>query len=103
MSAEWRNAVIRRATLGFEDHGLLSSFVDLNYGSSGQGFGGFALGGDYASRWIAGVLRVAEVDDWSKLPGRPVRALADFGKVHAIRHILDDRIEFRPWEVEPSR
>ena len=96
---EVKNAVIRSATLSIADHGLLSSFVHLDYGGSGPGFGGFVLGkpgdslheqGGYAAHWICRVLQIADVMEWGELRGRSVRVSADSGKVHAIGHFLRD-------------
>lgn len=84
-------ARITKATLGFTDHGILSSFIMLEYGypgaklgGSGQGFGGYALGGGYGERWIKGILNAVGVDDWSKLEGQMVWVDAEHSKVYAI-------------------
>lgn len=94
---EVRNAIIERATLSTADHGILSPNLSLNYGGSGQGFGGFCLYsprrrdlGNFAGLWIWRVLEVAGVEEWSNLKGRPVRARIERGFVTAIGHILKD-------------
>ncbi len=94
---ELRNAIIRGATLSTADHGLLSSFLDLDYGGSGQGFGGYALfspgwtlSANYAGLWIWRCLEVAGVTEWSQLKGRTIRAKFEWTKVHSIGHIVKD-------------
>lgn len=95
---EVRNAVITGAQ--FDTERGLSAWVYLDYGGSGQGFGGYLLygpegwkannnPGNFAGHFIWRVLEVAGVDDWSKLTGKTVRARS-WGKVHAIGHIVKD-------------
>lgn len=43
MSIETKNAVIESARISSDDYGLLSAWLVLDYGGSGQGFGGYAL------------------------------------------------------------
>lgn len=96
-----KNAIIESASIMIEDHGLLSAWVQLDYGGSGQGFGGFSLylppsfkhakdQGPAAGHFIFRVLQVAGVERWDKLPGKTVRVRAEHGKVHAIGHIVND-------------
>ena len=94
---ETNNAVITDAR--FDTERGLSAWLPLDYGGSGQGFGGYLLyapkgwithesDGNFAGHFIWRVLEIAGVDDWKKLPGRTIRVLADHGKVHAIGHII---------------
>ena len=97
---EEKNSIIE--TVRFEtERGCLSAWVFLDYGGSGQGFGGFALylpkgwkhhnsSRPFAGHFIWRVLEIAGVDDWNKLPGKTVRARVDREKVHAIGHIVKD-------------
>ncbi len=99
MSIEIRNAVIESAR--FDTERGLSAWVYLDYGGSGQGFGGFLLytppdwrhskdQWNYCGHFVYRVLQVAGVDDWSKLAGRTVRAKCEHHKIHALGHIVKD-------------
>lgn len=106
---EIRNAVITGATITNDDHGLLSAWVWLDYGGSGQGFGGFSLylpksfthGGpkspNYAGHFIWRVMEVAGVSEWGQLKGKTVRVKCEHSKVHALGHIVKDDW-FDPYE-----
>lgn len=93
------NAIITGASLSTADHGLLSSFIHLDYGNSGQGFGGFALympnkpeqSTSAAGLWIWRVMEIAGVSEWANLKGRTIRVRADHEKVHGIGHIIKDK------------
>ncbi len=96
-----RNAIIESATITNDDHGLLSAWVHLDFGGSGQGFGGYALylpnsfkhatnQRNYAGHFIWRVMEVAGVSRWEDLKGKTVRARAEHSKVHAIGHIVRD-------------
>lgn len=97
-----KNAVIESAAITNDDHGLLSAWIHLDYGGSGQGFGGYALylpktfthhqleGPNYAGHFIWRVMEVAGVSEWSKLKGKTVRVKGDSSHVQAIGHIVKD-------------
>lgn len=98
---ETRNAVIESATITNDDHGLLSAWLMLDYGGSGQGFGGYCLylpkdfthsknQKNYAGHFIWRVLEIAEVSEWGKLKGKTIRVKCEHSKVHAIGHIVKD-------------
>jgi hypothetical protein len=87
-------ARITNASLGYEDHGLLTSFLMLEYaetgariGGTGQGFGGYSLGGKYTNRWVMGVLDATGAKDWSEVKGKLVWATHTWTKVHSITGI----------------
>lgn len=98
---ETRNAIIESATITNDDHGCLSAWVHLDYGGSGQGFGGYVLyqpdifthsknQKNYAGHFIWRVMEVAGVSKWSQLQGKTVRVQCDRSRVHAIGHIVKD-------------
>jgi len=103
---EVRNAIITKATITNDDHGLLSAWLSLDYGGSGQDFGGYALylpfapnpkdfknsinQKNYAGHFIWRCMEVADVTEWSKLVGKTIRVKAEHSKVHAIGHIVKD-------------
>lgn len=97
---EVRNAIIDSARLEMDDHNVLTVWLSLDYGGSGQSFGGYALylPGDYrhhsiwglAGHFIYRCLEVAGVEKWSDLKGKTVRVKQDNRKVYAIGHIVKD-------------
>ncbi len=97
---ELKNAIITRAEITNDDHGLLSAWLTLDYGGSGQGFGGYCLYLpksfthhrllSHAGHWIWRVMEVAEVSKWSELVGKTIRVKAEHCGVHAIGHIVKD-------------
>ncbi len=77
--------------LGFEDRGIMTCFIQLDYGdSSSQGFGGYSLGGEYTDKVIKGILKALDVDMWEKLKGTNVRIETDGHKIIAIGHFLKE-------------
>ena len=94
------NAIITCAEITSDDHGLLSAWLTLDYGGSGQGFGGYTLYLpksfthhrllSHAGHFIWRVMEVAGVTQWSHLPGKTIRVRREHSKVHAIGHIVKD-------------
>jgi hypothetical protein len=93
------NSIIESAEITSDDHGLLSAWLTLDYGGSGQGFGGFAL---YlpksfkhhtllspAGHFIWRCMEIAGVEHWSKLKGKTIRVRKsdEWGTIEAIGHI----------------
>jgi hypothetical protein len=92
-------AKIRKATLGWEDHGIFTCMLDLDYGAIGQGAGGYALdepvhvdgefvgrvGTAYGMNWIIRLMRAVGVNDWSELQGRTVLAVIENRRVVGIK------------------
>ncbi len=97
---ETKNAIIERATITSDDHGLLSAWLHLDYGGTGQAFGGYALYlppsfSHHELRSMAGhflwrCMEVAGVTEWGALPGKTIRVRAEHSRVHAIGHIVKE-------------
>ena len=96
------NAQIRSAQITNADHGCLTIWIHLDYGGSGQGFGGYNLyspsmwesievAKNYAGHWIWRVMEIAGVSDWDDLKGKTVRVEIRDGLVYKIGHILKDK------------
>lgn len=95
--------------LGNEDHGILTTFLDLDFGDFHQGFGGYALD-KYdedlrervpslaLGRHISEIFKVAGVDRWESLKGCVVRVEMDGQRIVRIGHYLKD-IWFNPQEM----
>lgn len=107
------NAKIESTMLGLEDHGIMTAYLNLDYGGSGQGFGGYGFcqpikdeagkflcrrGTAYGCEWIRRVLEVVGVEKWEDLPGKYVRVVYDWGKVYRIGNIIKDEW-FSPEEL----
>lgn len=97
---EIRNAVIEKATISKGDRGFLDCWLHLDYGGSGQGFGGYALylpkSWDHhkmesvAGHHIFRILEIAGVDDWDALKGKTIRVKGTHGGIKAIGHIIKE-------------
>ena len=98
---EIKNAVIVGAEITFSEREILEAWVHLEYGGgTHQNFGGYAL---YlpkefthhnvlscAGHFIYRTMKIAGVEDWSKLKGKTIRVKGTYGKIHAIGHIIND-------------
>ena len=97
---EIRNAVIKSARIDMGDRGLLTAWLDLDYGGSGQGFGGYSLYLpksfthhemlSHAGHFLFRCMEVAGVERWDQLPGKTIRVRAKHNGVEAIGHIVKD-------------
>lgn len=100
MSIEIRNAIIKSACITADDHGLLSAWLNLDYGDSGQGFGGYMLYlpksfGHHELKSVAGhfiwrCMEIAGVTRWEDLAGKPIRVRTSRSGIEAIGHIVKD-------------
>jgi hypothetical protein len=111
MNPEIKNARIDGTLLGYEDHGILTCFLYLDYGGTSQGFGGYTLDEYdetvkrriptvYGMKFVTEILRVVGVDSWEKLKGQHIRVEADWQAVHRIGHLLKD-VWFDPSTLQP--
>ena len=97
---EIRNAVIAAAKIDMGDRGLLTAWLTLDYGGSGQGFGGHVLYlpksyshhelKSFAGHFIFRCMEIAGVEEWSKLAGKTIRARGNHSGIEAIGHIIKD-------------
>jgi hypothetical protein len=91
------NARIRSTSLGNDDHGF-TFWLNLDFGSSEQGFGSYRIRMDdalnprnrFGIHCIARILSVVGVKKWEDLPGHYVRARREGGLLRAIGPILGD-------------
>lgn len=100
MTIEVRNARVTAVSLDIERG--LTAWLTLDYGGSGQGFGGFMLYSNsgwsrdnkynynFAGRFISRCIEICGVQKWEQIPGKTVRVRSDWTKVYAIGHILKD-------------
>uniref|UniRef100_A0A6M3LCX9 Uncharacterized protein n=1 Tax=viral metagenome TaxID=1070528 RepID=A0A6M3LCX9_9ZZZZ len=97
-----RNARIGSTVLGSEDHGIMSFYLNLDYGGGGQGAGGYALdeydksldrriGRGHGIEIIKRILVTVGVSKWEDLPGKYVRCEQTDSKVLGIGHIIEDK------------
>jgi hypothetical protein len=97
------NARIESTMLGYEGHGILTFFLNLDYGDGGkQAVGGYALDRyekrsnlrmptTWAGALIAAVLELLGQEEWEDLPGTYIRVRYEHDKVHAIGNLLEDK------------
>lgn len=103
MSDEFEcNAIIESVTLDDADRGFLNAWLFLDYGGSGQGFGGYALylpdNYDHhnmlspAGHFIWRCMQIGGVKKWEDLKGKTIRVRKESraGSVIAIGHIVKD-------------
>lgn len=99
---EIKNAIINTTYLGIDDHGIMTCFLHLDYGASGQSFGGYFLdeynkvqkqrvGIAFGMNFIISILKTLNITSWEMLKGKHIRVKASFEKIHAIGHILEDK------------
>jgi hypothetical protein len=69
-------AKVESTSLGFEDHGILTGYLHVNYGGAAQGLGGYNLAST-AGAWLQGVLRACGVGTWEQVKGRTIYVLKD--------------------------
>lgn len=100
-----QNASIKSTKLGFEDHGIMTLWLNIEYGGGcGQGAGGYALdepvtvigkidrvGSAKGMDLIMKILKIVGAKSWEDLPGKYIRVYSNHNGIGAIFNILDDR------------
>ena|ERR1051326_2334923 len=92
------NAKIKSTHLGYEDHGVFTAYLMLEWEGSGQGFGGYFLdryddkrdkrfGTEKGMTFIMRVVDAVGVSAWEELKGKYVRIKQDHNKIYGIGHI----------------
>jgi hypothetical protein len=96
-------AKIESTFLGYEDHGILTAYIQFHMGSSGQSAGGMMFswrpaGGpekfaDAGMAFVSGVLRACGVIQWEKLVGRTVFVLREkpYDKIIGLRPLPTEK------------
>jgi|SRR3972149_1296728 len=78
-------AKIESTFLGFEDHGIFTAWLTLDYGGSGQGVGLHTLsynkdghiGAPGGINYIIRILKACGVEEWGKLKGRTIYVIKE--------------------------
>lgn len=103
------NGIITDADIKFSGGFILDCWLMLQFEGTGQGFGGYVLGGNpfdttaacarhdrqknLAADFIGGVMAVAGVESFSELKGKVIRVEREtlMGPIIAIGHPINDR------------
>lgn len=98
-----QNAQIAATQLGYDDHGIVTAFLQLQWPGMGGGFGGYVLHSDhphsgltaFGMQYLRSVLDVVGVRTWEELAGKHVRIVQEPGsnlnRIIGIGHIMEDR------------
>jgi hypothetical protein len=84
-------AKIESTLLGWEDHGIMTAYIFVDYGSSRQGVGGYCLdkpvnedgefkgriGSAYGMEFIRRLMKACGVEKWEDLTGRTIFVLRE--------------------------
>ena len=110
---EIKNATITSTHLGYEDHGIFTAYINLDYGGGGQSFGGYAFSqyednkkakgkqvsaDRFTGEFILRLIDAIGVKSWEELAGKHCRVDAEHTKVHRLGHFLEDKW-FNPEEL----
>ena len=94
---EMKNAKVQSVSLRTSRANLVF-WLDLDYGDSVQGFGGYGLldsqndnkGTAFGAAAIRAVLKIFGVNEWEKLSGRPCRVQVENARIIAVGHFLKE-------------
>ena len=100
------NAKIQSTQFGICDHGIMTFFLNLEWGGGGQGLGGYALDGGNPRRGSGiGILAIREiletvgVENWEDLKGKLVR-VKHFGWGSIRKPIIGNIMEDKWFDLE---
>ena len=97
------NAQIAATQLGYDDHGIVTAFLQLRWPGMGGGFGGYVLHSDhphsgltaFGMQYLRSVLDTVGVRTWEDLAGKHVRIVQEPGsglsRILGIGNIMEDR------------
>lgn len=92
---EIKNAQIASTMLGYEDHGILTCFLNLSYGGCVcQSVGGYSLGPKFGIQLIKEILNIVGVQQWEHLKGQHIRVKSNHEKAIAIGHLLKEFMKY---------
>lgn len=113
---ELHNAKITGTKLGFEDHGIMTFFLYLEFDGGGVGFGGYSLdqwseerqervGFGASMDCLKEIMQTVGVENWEDLKGKHVVVESEGwgGKATGIRNLIKEDVWFRPKEFFESR
>lgn len=98
-----QNAKIAATQLGYDDHGIVTAFLQLQWPGMGGGFGGYVLHSDhphsgltaFGMQYLRSVLDTVGVRTWEELAGKHVRIVQEQGsglnRILGIGNIMEDR------------
>jgi hypothetical protein len=102
--AHIENGIIESTSLGMEDRGIFTAFLNLRFDGTGQSFGGYAfdqydkaldrrVGTAYGMEFISRILAVVGVGSWEQLPGKHIRVERDspYGQIIRIGNIVENK------------
>ena len=100
---EYQNAIIEKADIGYEGHGILTISLVFKGKGWGQGLPGYRLDGcDAMSRFIDGILKTMEVEWWSCLVGKTCQIGRESGIITRVGGPLADKDCPGDWFDAPS-
>ena len=101
------NAKIKSTMLGYEDHGIMTCYIQLEQECTGQAFGGYRLDAPknadsyMGTFWIERVLKTVGVQKWEDLVGKYIRVDGEeFGEIRGIGHITDNKWFYPRREID---
>lgn len=102
--SELHNAKITGTMLGFEDHGIMTFFIYLEWAGAGIGFGGYALdaydkviekrvGVGVSLDLLKEIMEVVGVEKWEDLKGQYVRVKTEGwgGKALELGNLMEEK------------